>query len=320
MSNKVDSTNNKEFKILFGLVKLAICEKKYKITILGFIKISHNKRKKLVSIENVTLCSFADDKFMFAQRILNHTANAFGIKRIYSYSPKSYANTDFYKKNSYILDQKRGHGYWLWKPWIILETLKKIKDGEFLIYADSGSFIINDVMPLIKLCKKNKGILIFSNEHQYINLHWTKKVTFQIMEADSEEFWYHTQADAAFIVLQKNKYTVDIIKEWFGYCTNPMLITDEQSPIENPDCFIDHRHDQSILSIVAQKHNLQFFRSPSQYGNYRKSFWYRRFGEPKRNREYSNTLNNSPYGQIFHHHRLKPFGIMYNPNYEKENH
>lgn len=313
---KYEKSGAKIYRFLFGFINLTISKKRYKITIFGCIKISHNKQNKIIPIENVCLCSFADDKFMFAQRILNHTANLFGIKRIYSYSPESYKNSDFYKNNSYILNQKRGHGYWLWKPWIILETLNKMKDGEFLIYADSGSFIISDVMPLIKHCKKNKGILVFENEHQYINLHWTKKIVFQIMGADSDEYWYHTQADAAFLVLQKSKYTVKFIKKWLESCTNPMLLTDEQSQIENPACFVDHRHDQSILSILAQKHNLSFFRSPSQYGNYRKSFWLRRFREPKNNRPYSNTLKNSPYGQIFHHHRLKPYGIKYNSNYQ----
>ena len=37
---------------------------------------------------------------------------------------------DFYEKNQHILDQKRGAGYWLWKPYFIYKTLKKINDGE----------------------------------------------------------------------------------------------------------------------------------------------------------------------------------------------
>ncbi len=302
-------------KILKNIIKKERSGNKRKITLFGFIKISYKKNIKL-GLKNIYLCSFADEKFMFAQRILNYTAEKHHIYNIFSYSPDSYKDTEFYRRNSDILNQKRGHGYWLWKPWVILESLKKINEGDFLIYADSGSFIIDDVKPLINLCKKKNGILVFENEHQYINIHWTKKAAFEIMNANTEEYWKHTQADAAFLVVQKNNFTVKFIKEWLEYGTNPMLITDEPSPSGNYDSFIEHRHDQSILSILAQKHKLEFFRCPSQHGNYRKSLWLRIFGEPKDHRPYSNTLKNSPYGQIFHHHKLFPYGLKYDNKYQ----
>ena len=37
---------------------------------------------------------------------------------------------DFKNKNVAILNKNKGAGYWLWKPYVILEKLKKIDLGE----------------------------------------------------------------------------------------------------------------------------------------------------------------------------------------------
>ncbi len=44
----------------------------------------------------------------------------------------------FRVENEAILTQARGAGYWLWKPFIILETLSKLPPGAALVYSDAG--------------------------------------------------------------------------------------------------------------------------------------------------------------------------------------
>lgn len=260
---------------------------------------------------NITLVSFADDRFLFSQSILNYSARKHGIKKICSFSPKDFENTTFYEENKYILEQKRGHGYWLWKPWIILQTLKDMNNGDFLLYADSGSFIIRSVDPLINLCRENNGLLLFENEHQYINLHWFKKMALDLMDVNVPEFLQKTQANAAFLVIQKNEFTLNFINEWFKYCKNPDILTDSQSLTNESSDFVEHRHDQAVLSALAFKHNITFFRDPSQHGNYRKTFLLREFCEYIGEHKYSHIMYNSPYRQIFCHHRLNPSFFKY---------
>lgn len=36
-----------------------------------------------------------------------------------------------------FLDEKKG-GYWIWKAYIIYDSLQKLNDGDILVYADSG--------------------------------------------------------------------------------------------------------------------------------------------------------------------------------------
>jgi hypothetical protein len=80
------------------------------------------------------LVNFADDKFKKSQKKLNESALKFGVDKVFSFSPDDIVKTDFYEKNRIILEKKRGFGYWLWKPYIIIDTLSKLNDGDILIY------------------------------------------------------------------------------------------------------------------------------------------------------------------------------------------
>jgi hypothetical protein len=56
---------------------------------------------------------------------------------------------------------------------------------------------------------------------------------------------------ATVIILKKNAHSTSIINEWYEQCENYDLINDEKGK-EDPR-FIDHRHDQSILSVLVNK-------------------------------------------------------------------
>lgn len=58
------------------------------------------------------------------------------------YEPKD-LDTEFREKYKEILSQKRGGGYWIWKPYIIADYLKTMPDGDILFYADIGCTLNN---------------------------------------------------------------------------------------------------------------------------------------------------------------------------------
>ena len=33
---------------------------------------------------------------------------------------------------------KRGNGYWIWKPYVIMKELNKTRNGDLIVYADAG--------------------------------------------------------------------------------------------------------------------------------------------------------------------------------------
>jgi hypothetical protein len=42
--------------------------------------------------------------------------------------------------------------------------------------------------------------------------------------------------------------------EWYKHSCNYHLITDHHSVLPNADGFIEHRHDQSLFSLLMKKH------------------------------------------------------------------
>ena len=175
----------------------------------------------------------------------------------------------FKRNHSEILTQTRGDGYWLWKPYIILKTLvENMVDGEVLMYQDAGAYIIHDAGPLIKLCEHAKyGILLF-----YLTLleqQYTKRDAFLLLDVDKDNVYQTFQRLASFILFQKNCMSLQFVMEWLAYASDPRLITDIKNTLGKPNLpgFREHRHDQSILSLLSKKWGLMAYRTPSQYGN-----------------------------------------------------
>ncbi len=217
------------------------------------------------------LISYATPDHYKNQRRLNASALKFGVDEAKSYTRKDIQKSHFFEVNRSILEQKRGAGYWLWKPYIILDQLNQIQSGDCLIYSDSGIEIIRDITPLIDLCVNQNGILLFRN-HGNLNKKWTKRDCFVLMECDEEKYHDSEQVAASFQLYIKNSWSVSFLQEWLYYSQCRDIITDSPNTLglDNFPDFVDHRHDQSILSLLAVKHGIDLFRDPSQWGNHKK--------------------------------------------------
>jgi hypothetical protein len=254
---------------------------------------------------NKYLVSYATIEFAKSQKRLHKSALKFGINRIKSYTPAQIRRTQFYRQNKQLLSYPRGAGYYAWKPYIILETLKVLEEGDLLIYSDSGIEIINDISPLIELCYQEKGVLIFKNDG-FANSTWTKRDCFVLMGCDSEPYHSANQVVAGFIVLIKNQKSLSLIEEWLYYCQQINVISDLPNicSLDNFPDFKDHRHDQSILSLLTVKHRLNTFRDPSQWGNHKKMKEFREMDEFLPCPTYSELpCLNSPYATLLDIHR-----------------
>jgi len=263
----------------------------------------------------IILTNLSNELYEGSRQILNKSATKIGIKTIYSYSFKQIRSSSFYSKNKGILSQSKGVGYWLWKPYIILEALKEAEDGDIVIYADCGIEIISDLKPLLDLCSKETDILLFANSN-YQNKTWTKRDCFILMDCDEQKYWDGLHADAAFCLFKKGDESIKFVNEWLMYASNANILTDLPNCCkkENFPEFIEHRSDQSILSLLAIKYNLSLYRMPTQFGNHYKLSEYRLLNElncinqgNQGQVDYYSTspFQNSKYFQLLNHHRKK---------------
>ncbi|WP_345950604.1 hypothetical protein ABDD95_03960 [Mucilaginibacter sp. PAMB04274] len=263
----------------------------------------------------VTLVNLSNNLYEESRFRLNTSAQSFNINRIESYDFDDIKESSFFKDNESILSQPKGIGYWLWKPYIILEAFNKLAEDDIVIYCDAGLEVIADLQPLINICAHKEPILLFGNANQ-LNYEWTKRDCFVLMNCDESEYWHAPHCDAAFSLWRKNELSISFLNEWLKYGSDERIITDLPNTCgkENLPGFADHRWDQSILSLLAQKRKINLYRMPTQFGNHYKEHCYRISKEflcvnqSKQGRiDYYHFLPyyNSPYGQLLNHHRSK---------------
>jgi hypothetical protein len=203
----------------------------------------------------IYLVNFATPDFYKSQERLNKSALHFGVDETIPYTFEMLKGTDFYKKNESLFQIKRGVGYFAWKPYIILEVLKKIEDEDILIYCDSGIEITDDLKPFIKRCQKSKGVVLFENK-TILCKNWTKRDCFFYMGCDTKEYHDAKQVIGGFSIWRRTPLSLKILSEWLKFCEDRKVVSDDNNICGKPNFpdFVEHRWDQSILSLLAVKY------------------------------------------------------------------
>ncbi len=194
------------------------------------------------------------------------------------------------EKNKDILSRKRGNGYWLWKPYFILKTLKeKLNYGDFLFYSDACLLFKDKIKILTEFLKKKNAdmwvVRLNITERKY-----AKRDAFILMGADNPFYTDTRTYSAAVQIYRKTKIVEKFLEDLLYYSQDKRIITDDSNTMGFPNYpeFIDNRHDQTVLSILTKK-----------YG-------FANSGKPNMNITELNKLKDFfPY--IFCHYRRMPF-------------
>ena len=229
--------------------------------------------------EKITLVCYSNHAYHNAKQKLISTAKMCEeVDRVHSFAPWD-IDKEFYRQNKDIFQYFKGAGYWLWKPYFIQKVLRTMADNEYLLYLDAGSRIIDSVRPLINLFANNKPIICFENCQ--IEKYFTKRDCFIALNCNSPLYTDTNQRMATFHLWKKCAASLDFVDEWLRFAVQRPLIDDSPSKAPNYPGFREHRHDQSIFSLLSKKYELEAFRDPSQFGS-----------------SYKKAYNNSPYNQI----------------------
>lgn len=191
-------------------------------------------------------------------RICNQ-ANKIGLfTKVIGYTEKDLiTDKPFWKKHgNFIKKNKRGYGYWIWKPYLILKTLNMLDDNDILLYLDCGCEINylakKEMSQLIELTKKHQIVTATCCTEK----NWTKIDLINFLNMNNEKYLNSEQIPSGHIFFQKTHLICDIVQQWYDLCQNYHLLDDSKSADTEPSYFKEHRHDQSILSLLLKKHNL----------------------------------------------------------------
>lgn len=149
----------------------------------------------------------------------------------------------------------RGFGYWLWKPYIIHKTLCSIPEGEMVFYMDSCCGLqVNAkkrLIDYIDMAHKNKDGNLFFGPMNPI-YHWCKMDT--ILSLDAKDVMFQKEFIPGVLMTTNTEKNRSFFKLFYDTCCNYHLVDDSPSVSSNHSEFREHRHDQSIFSILARKY------------------------------------------------------------------
>ena len=210
----------------------------------------------------IHLVNYATESFYGSREMLHISAKKYDVDNIFSYRPNNLSKR-FKEKNKEILENKKGAGYWIWKPYIILDALNKIKDGDVLIYSDADQGFVKSAQIMAKECVKLGISLYMSPRPAKI---WTKRDCFIIMGHDDKKYHENYLTVAGASCWMKNELCENILKDWLYYAQDPRISIRHAPNIlgkPNLEGFIRHSTDQSILTILAIEYGIKRLMPPN---------------------------------------------------------
>ena len=151
----------------------------------------------------------------------------------------------------------RGRGYWFWKAALLNMLLRRgaIRDGEVIVYADADANGFIQRVAQTALARAGAPWDVMVHEQPRCEFQWTKRdlfATFGVGACDAH-YGLTEQPKADVILLRVNDRTRQLLRNWESLASDFHLISDEPSRAvpERPG-FQEHRHDQSILSMLLK--------------------------------------------------------------------
>jgi len=202
--------------------------------------------------------TYGDGKFKQSLARITKEAKNFGeFANVTAFSPNTLSKEFREKHMRFINKSRKGGGFYIWKTDIVKQTLAKMNNNDILVYLDSGCKLnsqgkerFNEYVKMIN--KDESGILRFQM-HQHLEKWWTKSDLLDHFGVLTDKSITDTgQIIGGIFMIRKCPKALAIVDEWCKTCTNYHFIDNSPSKIRNDKLFQQHRHDQSIISVICK--------------------------------------------------------------------
>jgi hypothetical protein len=223
------------------------------------------------------LITYADFRFKTSAERLKQEAEQLEIfDEVIIYTQESLPS---FVTNQWLFNQERGGGYWIWKPYIVLDCLKRMNEDDIVLYVDSGCKLYesnewskyfeelnsyNGLFFQYRSCVYQPWIEWFSDKYPNLDSskygkavlkNWTKKTVLDFFEPyfKNNQWKEECMFISGIFFLKKTDETLLFISEWYNIMSlNPEMVFDvlEIEKEGQAPFFVEHRHDLSLLSIL----------------------------------------------------------------------
>jgi hypothetical protein len=160
------------------------------------------------------------------------------------------------RHQEFIKYNPRGYGYYIWKPYLIKKTMEQMQDGDKLFWLDSVCEIDKrNNENLLKYLKYVETDYIIGSRNG-VEREWSKIDLILRLNMLEAKYLENLQRQANAILLLVCDKTRALVNEWYDICCDYHFLDDSSDTHERLRGFKEHRHDQSIFSLLTKKHNL----------------------------------------------------------------
>ena len=150
-------------------------------------------------------------------------------------------------------------GYLRWKPYIILNSLLELNDGDILYYRDCNTSkypaILQDIEYTISTLNcVLKDIDIFFPVEEYPKIKMSghiKREVFEYFNLYNQDTLNSPLLNASIVVCRKNDKTIKLLDEWLLHCKNDDLISSEIKIKQHND-FKWNTQEQAIMNLLIK--------------------------------------------------------------------
>lgn len=161
----------------------------------------------------------------------------------------------------YCENNKKGYGFYIWKPFLVDEMINKIPEDDIIVWVDCGSSIYPSGKErfdeYIKLVKESEHAnLGFEGWSEHYELTYSKRQMFDVL--DVNEFLELKGGGlglmAGVFIVRNTEYTRKIVKLWKDTCFNHKYLMDDSPEPHNGEINWNNRYDQPIWSLIRRKY------------------------------------------------------------------
>lgn len=219
---------------------------------------------------SVSLVSFVDSRFVPVGERLLAQARQFDCIGKAAVLTERDLDAPFLGHFRAVLRKRvRGFGFYSWKPQVIQQSLRALPEGSLLVYVDGGSHLNSAgegrFKDYLEKCHSSEtGILAFQTD--WIERNWTKGDLLDFFGVRGNPLVTETgQVQAGLLFIRNSAENRAFVASWAEiFWDHFSLADDTPSSSPNLEGFIEHRHDQSIFSLLAKLHGVEVLPASEQ--------------------------------------------------------
>lgn len=154
-------------------------------------------------------------------------------------------------------------GFYRWKPYIMLLTMREMNYGDILLYRDCnvtkypqylvGNTRLEDNLHYV-LAKNDTDIYVPIEKPGLLCCHHVKREVFDHFGQECFDEWKHKPLlNASMIIARKTRFSLQFLTEWLELCMIDYLI-DDTNYIEQSASYMYTTYDQAVLNVLVLKY------------------------------------------------------------------